>query len=83
MWTVRGAFSPTSAFDSLMERLFATKQALAGRIEGEDDERLSAEFDALETQTSFPEFELVAEDGARQGFGFLYVDATHAGFRIV
>ena len=83
MWNVRGTFAATAACDAAIASLFATKDALASRLEDDDNEALVAEFDAVEEQASPPHFELIGEDARVQAFGFLYLSATSAGFRLV
>jgi hypothetical protein len=83
MWNVHGTFTPAASFDPALENVFAKKADLATRLEDDDSDSLTVEFDDLEQRTSPPHFELVAEDGRVQAFGLLYVSTTDAGFRLL
>lgn len=83
MWTVRGVFASTPAFDAAVARLFAEKNAAAAAIEGDESAESLAAFDDIEERTGNPHFVLFDKARRQVPFGLLYVTGDFAGFRLV
>jgi hypothetical protein len=82
MWSVSCKFRAGAAFEPLRAD-FAEKARLAQQLEDTDDQALSDRFDELEVRTAPPALVLLGPDGKQQEFGFLYIEGSRAGFRLV